>query len=189
MTESSQLRACFLEQYRQVRHAEGRGSQDPAYYRALPYADLSGKNSAMWAMRARTYRSFEKILRGWERSAPAPFDVLDLGAGNCWMSYRLALRGHCPIALDIFNDPLDGLRAARFYPITIPAIEADFSSLPFDSEKFDLVIFNASFHYSADYSHTLREVRRCLRPDGRLVILDSPIYRRSEHGRANGGRT
>lgn len=98
------------------------------------------------------------------------------------MSYRLALRGHCPIALDIFNDPLDGLRAARFYPITIPAIEADFSSLPFDSEKFDLVIFNASFHYSAGYSHTLREVRRCLRPDGRLVILDSPIYRRSEHG-------
>jgi len=37
-------RRTFLEQYAIIRHAEGRGSDDPAYYRALPYRDLSGKS-------------------------------------------------------------------------------------------------------------------------------------------------
>lgn len=183
MTIAPHARQCFLEQYRQVRHAEGRGSHDPAYYRALPYEDRSGKNPEMWAMRARTYRYFERrILSGLENQAKRPLDILDLGAGNCWMSYRLSLRHHCPIALDIFADPLDGLRSARFYPQPIPVVEAEFDSLPFGRESFDLAIFNASIHYSADYVRTLREVKRCLRPSGSIVVLDSPIYRRSEHG-------
>jgi len=183
MTSSPQARASFLEQYRQVRHTEGRGSEDPAYYRALPYRDLTGKNALMWAMRARTYRYFErKILPQWEREAHHPLDILDLGAGNCWMSYRLALRKHCPIALDIFDDPLDGLGAATRYPMIIPAVEADFNALPFGMGMFDLTIFNASLHYSTDYIETLGEVRRCLRPSGHVVVLDSPVYRRPEHG-------
>ena len=53
---------------------------------------------------------------------------------------------------------------------------------PFANASFDLAIFNASIHYSTDYRRTLTEVRRCLRPGGRLVIIDSPVYRRREHG-------
>ncbi len=183
MTLETQARQCFLEQYRQVRHAEGRGSPDPAYYRALPYEDLSGKNSSMWAMRARTYRYLEnKLLPKWERSAGTPLDILDLGAGNCWMSYRLALRNHRVTALDIFDDPLDGLRAAGSYPVSIPTIEGEFNALPCAADSFDLVIYNAAIHYSTDYFETLREAQRCLRPSGHVVILDSPIYRTHEHG-------
>jgi SAM-dependent methyltransferase len=184
MTSDSQSRRCFLDQYRQVRHAEGRGSRDPDYYTALPYQDLTGQNSAMWAMRARTYSYFEsRILSQLERSTQRPLDILDLGAGNCWMSYRLSLRGHHTTALDIFTDHLDGLNAARGYPVTIPAVEAEFDSLPFNSRAFDLAVFNASLHYSTNYSHTLGQVARCLRPSGHVVILDSPVYRRPEHGR------
>ena len=108
--------------------------------------------------------------------------VLDLGAGNCWLSYRLAELRHQPVAVDIFRDPRDGLRAARHYPVGFPTVEADFDGLPFANASFDLVVFNASFHYSADYARTLSEARRCLRPEGRVVILDSPVYKRSEHG-------
>jgi SAM-dependent methyltransferase len=184
MTSASQSRKCFLDQYRQVRHAEGRGSQDPDYYCALPYKDLTGQNSAMWAMRARSYRYFEsRILSQLECLDRRPLNILDLGAGNCWMSYRLLLRGHHVTALDIFADPLDGLPVARRYPIAIPAVEAEFDSLPFDSGVFDLAIFNASLHYSTNYSHTLGQVSRCLRPSGHIVVLDSPVYRRPEHGR------
>lgn len=178
-----QARECFLHQYRQVRHAEGRGCLDPAYYRALPYQDLSGKNSAMWAMRARTYRYFEReLLRPLECAAQRPLHILDLGAGNCWMSYRLSLRGHRSTALDIFSDPLDGLQAATRYPVPIPAVEAEFNTLPFAQNTFDLAIFNASLHYSTDYAKTLTEVRSCLRDSGRVIVLDSPLYRRPEHG-------
>jgi ubiquinone/menaquinone biosynthesis C-methylase UbiE len=137
----------------------------------------------MWAMRARSYRYLEtKLLPAWERAANRPLDILDLGAGNCWMSYRLGLRHHRVTALDIFDDPLDGLRAARWYPLSIPTIEGEFNALPFSSDSFDLIIYNAAIHYSTDYFETLREAQRCLRPAGQVVILDSPVYRTHEHG-------
>jgi SAM-dependent methyltransferase len=183
MTLNAQTRQCFLEQYRKVRHAEGRGSQDSAYYQALPYEDLTGQNSSMWAMRARSYRYLEtKLLPNWERTASGPLDILDLGAGNCWMSYRLGLRNHRVTALDIFDDALDGLRASQRYPLPIPTIEAEFNALPFALSSFDLIIYNASIHYSTDYFETLRQAQRCLRASGRIVILDSPVYRAHEHG-------
>ena len=173
----------FLEDYRTIRSAEGRGSQEAAYYRALPYQDLSGKSSAQWAIRGKSYRYFERnVLSQLERKTGRELDVLDLGAGNCWMSYRLALRKHRPVALDIFADPMDGLGAARRYGHCSPIVEAEFDQLPFRAASFDLAIFNASIHYSTDYRRTLNEVRRCLRPDGHFVIIDSPIYRRPEHG-------
>ena len=173
----------FLKDYAIIRHAEGRGMDDPAYYLALPYRDLSGKNQAQWAIRGRSYGYFEqKVLPAIEHAAKRPLDILDLGAGNGWMSYRLALRGHRPAALDIFSDSQDGLRAARHYPSAFPRIEAEFDVLPFAAASFDLAIYNSSFHYSVDYSRTLGEVRRCLRKSGCVVIMDSPVYRRREDG-------
>jgi ubiquinone/menaquinone biosynthesis C-methylase UbiE len=183
MSIATESRHRFLEDYRHIRHAEGRGSDDPAYYRALPYRDLTGRNSAMWQMRAKTWRYFEQaVLKPMERAAYRPLDILDLGAGNGWMCYRLALRGHRPLAIDIFSDPRDGLRAARHYPVSFPLIEAEFDRLPFPASRFDLAIYNASIHYSTDYEATLAEACRCLRPSGLVAILDSPVYRRPEHG-------
>ena len=173
----------FIEEYRHIRYAEGRGSNDPAYYRALPYCDLSKRNPEMWRMRAATYRYFErKILADMERATGRPLDILDLGAGNAWMSYRLSLRNHRPVALDIFSDVRDGLRAAHHYLQDFGLVEADFGSLPFKENSFDLVIFNSSFHYSTDYFTTLTGVKRCLRASGAIAILDSPVYKRREHG-------
>ena len=184
MSTETTARLRFLEEYRQIRYAEGRGSDDPAYYRALPYRDLSERNPAMWAMRARTYRYFERhVLAPLERAAGnMALDIVDLGAGNCWMSYRLSQRRHRVSAVDIFTDPRDGLGAARHYPMPIPAVAATFDRLPFPAASFDLVIFNSSLHYSTDYAVTLLEARRCLRPGGAVVVLDSPVYRRPEHG-------
>jgi SAM-dependent methyltransferase len=183
MTTETDARHQFLADYCRIRHAEGRGSDDPAYYRALPYEDLTSRNSAMWAMRAKTYRYFERrVLSPIERAAGRQLDVLDLGAGNAWMSYRLSLRRHHPIAVDIFTDARDGLLAARHYPSTFPLVEAEFDRLPFAASRFDLAVFNSSLHYSTSYVRTLSEVRRCLRPGGLVVVLDSPVYRRREDG-------
>jgi ubiquinone/menaquinone biosynthesis C-methylase UbiE len=177
-------RRTFLEQYAAIRHAEGRGSADPAWYTALPYKDLRGVNSAQWNIRARSFRYFvRKLLPPLELAARRPLRILDLGAGNGWMSYRLLLRGHRTVALDIFADPLDGLGAIHNYPAPIPCVLAEFDSLPFQDLSFDIAIFNSSLHYSADYRRTLGEARRCLKPAGRLFIIDSPVYKRAEHGR------
>jgi ubiquinone/menaquinone biosynthesis C-methylase UbiE len=171
--------ARFFEEYGAVRHSEGRGSQDAGYYRALPYKDLSGRNADQWRIRATTYDYFRRHVL-----SRRPLDILDLGAGNGWLSWRLARLGHRPVAVDVWTDPLDGLGAAARAFEDVPLVEAEFDRLPFEDAQFDLAVFNASLHYSPDYRRTLAEVRRCLRPQGRVVILDSPIYRRPEHGEA-----
>lgn len=102
--------------------------------------------------------------------------ILDLGAGNGWLANRLALRGHFVTAVDLLDDPLDGLRAARHYRVPFASVLAEFDHLPLAAEQVDLAVFNASLHYSTNYTATLRETLRVLRAQGTLVILDSPMY-------------
>ncbi len=178
----AEQRQKFVDDYLRIRRAEGRGSDDPEYYLALPYRDLSGKLEAQWRMRGRTYRYFEnRILPEMEKKGA--LDILDLGAGCGWMSYRLGLRGHRPVAVDLLTDERDGLRAARHYP-WFPKFEAEFDRLPFAEGSFDAVVYNASLHYSSNYFKTLAEARRVARTGGRIMILDSPVYRLKDHGEA-----
>lgn len=175
----------FLDDYIKIRHAEGRGSDDAAYYLALPYRDITGRLQFQWDIRGKSYRCLERrVLPPIEKQFGRPLRVADLGAGNCWLSYRMALRGHQPIAIDILGDPLDGLAAGRHYQqqTPFPRLNAEFDALPLATKSIDLAIYNASIHYSTDYRRTLSEVRRCLRPGGWFVIVDSPVYRRREHG-------
>ena len=183
MTMDPVARKTFLEQYATIRHAEGRGSEDRAFYNALPWRDLTGKNAEQWAIRARSYRRFERtVLADLERETGRPLDILDLGAGTGWMSHRLALRGHKPVAVDIFLDARDGLRAIHQFSLPLAGVAAEFDRLPFGDASFDLVVFNSSLHYSSDYTRTLTEARRCLRPAGVVAVVDSPVYKLPEHG-------
>lgn len=171
----------FSEEYLSAGHAEGWGSESPDYYWALPFGDAAGKRREQWRVRARTYRFFErKILEPLEEAAGRPLNVLDLGGGVGWLSYRLALRGHNPVTVDLLDDRLNGLGSARHYlakleqPLT--AVQADFDDLPIADEQADLAVFNDSFHYAPDYRRTLREVRRVLGWGGQVAVLDTPIY-------------
>jgi SAM-dependent methyltransferase len=90
------------------------------------------------------------------------------------------------VAVDILTDSRDGLGAAQHYSDALgrsfPVIDAEFDRLPFPNARFDAVIYNASLHYSSDYSRTLSEARRCVRPGGRIIVLDSPVYKARVHG-------
>jgi SAM-dependent methyltransferase len=113
--------------------------------------------------------------------------ILDLGAGNGWLANRLAQRGHLVAAIDLMTNSFDSLGAYIHYEAPFIPIQADFDHLPFTdgsdasigdaSTGFDLIIFNASFHYSTCYEKTLQETLRVLRPQGLVVLLDSPLYR------------
>jgi SAM-dependent methyltransferase len=176
----------FIQDYESVRAKEGRGSSCADYYLALPFKDLTGRNVWQWRIRARTFRFMEKhLLPNIERSYPTGCDVIDVGAGNGWLSYRLAQRGHRPVAVDLLVNDTDGLGAARHYFHVAPPFlrfKAEMDCLPFMPAQFDVVIFNASLHYSVDYRRTLEEAARCLRRGGHLIIADSPFYRREESG-------
>jgi SAM-dependent methyltransferase len=176
---TADVRRAFEREYRTVRRAEGWGSPDAAYYRALPYADLTGRFPTIWRIRARSYDAFvTHVLAPLEALLGRSLAVADLGAGNCWLSARLADRGHRSIALDLLIDRVDGLGAACHYATTIQTVQAEFDRIPLADASVDLAIFNASLHYSPDLGHTVGEALRVVRaPHGCLVVLDSPYYR------------
>ncbi len=171
----------FLAEYEMIRRAEGRGSTDPAYYRALPVVADDDLLRDQWRMRATSWRHARALVLD---GGAAPARVLDLGAGLGWLSHQLARAGHHPVAVDLSVDDLDGLGAARHLDPMWPRVQAEFDHLPLADGEADVVIFNASLHYSVDYAVTLAEALRVLRPGGALVLMDSPIYRDAEAGRS-----
>lgn len=103
------------------------------------------------------------------------------------MSFRLAMAGYCPVAIDLLINHHDGLGAAEHYrselPELFPRVQAELERLPFQDEQFDFAVFNASFHYSENYAATLREALRCVRSGGAAIISDTSWYSREESGK------
>lgn len=165
------------EDYRRLRQDEGWGTPDGAYYRALPFHDITGRHTEIWRIRAASYDLLiRKVLTGQRR-------VVDLGAGNCWLSWRLATQGHTAAAIDLSNDALDGLAAAEVYPeIQFLRLQTTFDQVPFSDGAFDLAIFNGSLHYASNLTRTLTEARRLVRTGGQVVIMDTPVYRFARSG-------
>lgn len=168
----------FIREYETVRQREGWGNAASDYYRALPFTDLSGRHPAIWYIRARSFAA----LRDQVLPAQRPLRILDVGAGNGWLAYRLSQAGYTVAALDLLLNEIDGLGAYRHYDVPFTAVQAEFDHLPFLDAEADMIIFNGALHYSTGYEQTLREALRVLRPGGRLVIMDSPIYRDATSG-------
>jgi len=169
----------FLREYQIVRTHEGWGTSHAAYYHRLPSVDRNDPQREIWRIRAKSFASLlDRVVQPREAQLGRPMTILDLGAGNCWLSYRLAERGHQVAAVDVSTSAADGLGAHVWYgpAVRFTPVQAEFDHLPFSAEQADLVLFNASLHYSADCAVTLTEARRVLRPDGRVVIMDSPVY-------------
>lgn len=167
----------FMREYETIRRLEGRGHETPAYYRSLPSCNLNGRMKADWRIRGASFDALLKhIVQPMEQSVGHPLRVLDLGAGNGWLSNRLALRGHIVTAVDLLTNDLDGLGCYRHYDSYFTLAQAEFDRLPLPDHAADLVIFNASLHYSVDYTGTLCESKRVLDPNGKMVVMDTPIY-------------
>jgi SAM-dependent methyltransferase len=185
--ERQEYYAKFIAEYERIRAAEGRGCQTSDYYLALPYQDLSGRNRAQWKIRGRTFSYLDnRILPAIQSEAGRDARVLDVGSGNGWLSYRLALMGFRPVAVDLLVNDQDGLGAAQHYQdhldTMFPRFQAESAHLPFASAQFDAVIFNASFHYAESYTVTLLEALRCLKTGGMIVVADSPWYSKKSSG-------
>jgi SAM-dependent methyltransferase len=175
--------ARFEHEYHVVRRAEGWGSDDGAYYRALPWRDTSGRFTDLWRIRAISFRTLLRHILE-HREGVRPLRILDLGAGNCWLAYRLAQRGHHVGAVDIQTDSRDGLGAWYHYDAPFTVLQAEFDHLPLADGQADLAIFNGSLHYSTDFAATLREALRVLARDGSIAVLDSPMYPATASGAA-----
>jgi SAM-dependent methyltransferase len=174
-----------LEEYHLIRQDQGWGSPDASYFLALPEVAPGDPQQAVWRRRGESYHVLRtKVVGPAAERRGRPLRVIDLGAGNCWLAYRLAELGHQVAAVDLSLDATDGLGAHRWYTHNLqtrgrPAItpiQADFTCLPLPDHAVDMALFNASLHYSIACEVTLREALRALAPQGIVVIMDSPVY-------------
>lgn len=178
LPDRASLYTRFILDYETVRRSEKRGApEDVSLYRRLPY-----HSTPDWKIRARSFDTFvQHVLEPFEQTkrglkSALGLQVVDLGAGNGWLSNRLSACGHDVTAIDLTVNNFDGLGCFAYYETSFTPAQAEFDYLPFADNEVDMVIFNASLHYSTNYETTLRESLRVLKPDGKLVILDSPVY-------------
>jgi SAM-dependent methyltransferase len=171
----------FARQYRSIREREGYRTTSAEYYRRLPEVAADDPHATEWRIR---HESYEHLLAIVRRFRCAPLRVLDLGAGNGWLSNRLASRGHDVCAVDRMADEADGLGASRHYASRFTAVQASFDALPFAPAQFDVVVFNGSLHYAADVAAALASARRLLADGGTLAVMDSPMFDDDRSGRA-----
>lgn len=173
----------FLSVYQIVRRNEGWGSENTEYYLSLPFRDTTGKHSAIWKIRE---RSFNTLLQSLTVLQEQSATILDVGAGNCWLSLQLSRRGYTVYAVDINTDLSDGLGVLSRLVLNgnqhIIPVKAEFDFLPFAQESFDAIIMNGSLHYSSNLQMTITNVMKFLRPDGTFFILDSPLYCNAKSG-------
>ncbi len=100
----------------------------------------------------------------------APDEILDVAAGTGDLS--LALQKACPearvTATDFCPEMLDLARRNGVRE----TVEADALALPFADGSFDVVTVAYGLRNMASWEGAAREMRRVLRPEGTLVILD-----------------
>lgn len=185
---SEPARRRWARAYARLRRSEGRGAGGEAELLSLPYV-TTGPLAAQWRVRSRTFDAFlARVVAPLERERGQALQVLDLGAGNGWLSARLAARGHRCVAADLRVDDVDGLAAAAPFARRLPRmfgrVAASFDALPLRGRRFDLVVFDASLHLAEDLPRVLAEAARAAAPGGRVAILDSPFYARPESGEA-----
>lgn len=101
--------------------------------------------------------------------------LLDIGCGTGWAVMEAAR--HLPdgkaCGIDLSQGMVsratklaDGLGNVEFQV-------ADAESIPYPAESFDAAICTNSFHHYSEPVRALREIRRVLKPRGRLVLLDA----------------
>lgn len=110
--------------------------------------------------------------------------MVDIGAGCGWLAADLARRGWRCAAIDVTVDGGDGLATARHHDADLFLARAEMEALPFASSSVGLAVFNASLHYAGNVRAALDEAARIVRPGGRVVVLDSPVFSDPESGAA-----
>jgi demethylmenaquinone methyltransferase/2-methoxy-6-polyprenyl-1,4-benzoquinol methylase len=131
---------------------------------------LSGNIDKRW--RRKTARALESSLVGGAR-------VLDVACGTGDLSLVLADAGAVRVVgLDFCRPMLEiARRKAVEGSCPVPFVEGDALRLPFADETFDVATIAFGLRNLAGVTEGLRELRRILKPGGRLAVLEfsSPV--------------
>jgi ubiquinone/menaquinone biosynthesis C-methylase UbiE len=121
------------------------------------------------------HRTAVETLRPVVKSA----DILDVACGTGSLLAGLARSGFTSLAgVDLAPRMLDVAReklAAQNAHADLRVADAE-DSLPWASESFDIAALTAALHHFYRPHDALREIRRVLRPGGRVLVIDPCFF-------------
>ncbi len=141
------------------------------------FADVSDEwdilRTSMFGARADLLAAFALCEPSWQ--------VADLGCGTGALSAALAPHVAHVHAVDTSTAMLSAARARlqSFDNVTIH--DSTLERLPFADASLDVAVMMFVLHHVADPARALRETRRVLRPNGRLLIADMRAHTRAEY--------
>jgi len=134
---------------------------------ALPRSYLEWRRSTLGSI---TDALEQRLLI--ERIGPVRgLHVLDVGCGDGVLATKLAAAGATVTGLDVAPAMLAAARErAAKAGVSLTLLHGDAERLPFENDSFDIIISVATLCFSKDAAVPLREMARCLRTGGRLVL-------------------
>jgi 2-polyprenyl-3-methyl-5-hydroxy-6-metoxy-1,4-benzoquinol methylase len=139
-------------------------------YNGLPFS-LSHQHFE-WLIRAHDVRKVLNLIRSRTEQ-----NILEIGAWNGWLTHHLARAGHDVVAIDYTADEHDGLGAKIHYDVNWTAIQMDLTNLSVFDCRFDMIVINHGLHFFSDPVDYVQEVKKLLKPNGLLILLNLTFYR------------
>jgi ubiquinone/menaquinone biosynthesis C-methylase UbiE len=126
-----------------------------------------------WLLFGPSHRVMIKRIR--ELAGDRPAKMLDVGCGTGLFASKV--HGALPhvevCGVDLVSDMLaKGHARWRLHRAHVLPVQGDSERLPFASASFDIVTCANSFHHYPRQDRAVAEMRRVLRPGGRLMIID-----------------
>lgn len=147
-------------------------------------------NRAFFDCWSNTYDS--SLIRFWMRHFQVPalreiqfrpgIKILDLscGTGELLQTLFRKSKGKAKLyGLDISENMLQ--KARQKLPAEVMLVRGDVHNILFDSEEFDYVLCTEAFHHYHSQNQAVAEMKRVLKNDGKIIIVDVNFFLRPIH--------
>lgn len=147
-----------------------------------------GKIAGEWdSVRTRLFGG-EFTVRAMLTLLPASWVVADVGCGTGNAAELLAPCVKQVIAVDQSKPMLDAARKRLVGLANVRFVSGSIESIPLETGSVDAAVCVMVLHHVADPSEALREMRRIVRPGGRVLVVDMFEHERDEFRRTMGHR-
>lgn len=164
----------FQNNYVRLREKEKRLHSDDEVV-GLPNISVSHTHFNEWQIRSQSTKKLTQYLK-----IKPVTNVLEIGCGNGWLSNHISMTlGVQVCGIDVNEFELE--QACRvFKNENVFYLQADVFADVLPIHFFDAVIFASSFQYFPDAKKILQRAAQLLTPSGKIHLIDTPFYSKSE---------